>query len=422
MTSPPPPVIRRRPRLRQLGVSIGRFPTGRWNAITDVKGVKVGHTTIIHGEGRKGNPRGGGPARTGVTAILPSEDPYRERLMGGAFVLNGAGELTGVTQLTEWGLLETPILLTNTLSVGRVHDGCVEWMAQKYPALGDTSDVIIPVVGECDDSFLNDAAGRHIRAEHCIAALNAATSGPVIEGSVGGGTGMVCMEFKGGIGTSSRKVPAEVGHYTLGVLVMTNFGRMRDLRMDGVAVGRMLEPDFQGVERRTSSYGSIITVLATDAPLLPSQIGRLCKRAALGIGRAGSHAEHGSGEIVVGFSTSNKVPRETRKMTARVEMLLDPSLAPLYEACLDATEEAIHNALCAAEDMDGYDGRHVAALPLKKVEALMARYRPGTPPAALLEPGAGGEDGSLGVPSSVQPELPLGPEANAMRKLPGDPP
>lgn len=404
----------RRPRLRQLGISIGRFPTGRWNAITDVRGVKVGHTTVIHGEGAKGALRGQGPARTGVTAILPNDDPYRDRVMGGAFVLNGAGELTGVTQLTEWGLLETPILLTNTLSVGRVHDGCVEWMTGRYPELGDTSDVIIPVVGECDDSFLNDAAARHVKTEHCISALNSAKSGPVEEGSVGGGTGMVCMEFKGGIGTSSRKVPAEAGHYTLGVLVMTNFGRMRDMRVDGVAVGRMLDPEFQHVDRRTQSYGSIITVVATDAPLLPSQIGRLCKRAALGIGRAGSHAEHGSGEIVVGFSTTNRVPRETKKMTTRVEMLLDPALGALYEATVECTEEAIHNALCAAEDMVGVNGRHVAALPVRKMQSLLARYRPSTPPLELMEPVV--EEPQSPAPAQ-QPELPLDGDAHLHRKM-----
>jgi D-aminopeptidase len=383
--APAPKPRRPRPRLRQLGVSIGRFPPGRLNAITDVKGVRVGHTTLNFHDGAVGTVRGQGPARTGVTAILPNDNIYHDRLMGGAFVLNGAGELTGVTQLNEWGLLETPLLLTNTLAVGRAHDGCVEWMTQRYPGLGDTSDVVIPVVGECDDSWLNDAAARHVRSEHCVAALNGATGGAVQEGSVGGGTGMTCFAFKGGIGTSSRKVPSEAGHYTVGVLVMTNFGHMRDLRIDGVAVGRMLEPEYEHLTKRTQSYGSIIAVVATDAPLLSPQIQRLCKRAALGIGRAGSHAEHGSGEIIVGFSTGNKVPRETKKMTTRVEVLLDPSLGNLYEATMEATEEAIFNALCASPDMVGYDGRLVPALPLRKVQALMARYRPGAPPASLVD-------------------------------------
>jgi D-aminopeptidase len=380
-------IPKKRPRLRGLGVGIGRFPTGRHNAITDVKGVRVGHTTINHGVGARGVVRGSGPARTGVTAILPNDNIYHDRVMAGAFVLNGAGELTGVTQLNEWGLLETPILLTNTLAVGRAHDACVEWMTGRYPELGDTSDVIIPVVGECDDSWLNDAAARHVRGEHCISALESATGGAILEGSVGGGTGMVCCGFKGGIGTSSRRVVSEAGHDTLGVLVMTNFGYMRDLRVDGVAVGRMLEPEFDHLKQRTQSYGSIIVVLATDAPLLPQQLQRLCRRAALGIGRAGSHAEHGSGEIVVAFSTANKLPRETKRMTTRVEVLLDSALGHFYEAAVDATEEAIVNALCAADDMVGYDGRAAPSLPLRKVAALMARYRPGSPPAALLEPG-----------------------------------
>jgi D-aminopeptidase len=333
--------------------------------------------------------------------------------MGGTFVLNGAGELTGVTQLNEWGLLETPILLTNTLAVGRIHDGCVQWMANRYPELGDTHDVVIPVVGECDDSFLNDPAARHARAEHCVQALEIAQGGPVREGSVGGGTGMVGFDFKAGVGTSSRKVPAETGHYTLGILVMTNFGRMSDLRLDGVAVGRMLEHDYPTYVRRKSNYGSIICVLATDAPLLSPQIHRLCKRAALGIGRAGSCAEHGSGEIVVGFSTANRIPRETRKMTTRVELLLDQVTGNLYEAAIEATEEAIHNALCAADEMIGYDGRMVPALPLMKVQALMARYRPGLPPAELVN-AARGEDTALEPLSAADPspaqqaELPLG--------------
>ncbi|MBI5496693.1 MAG: P1 family peptidase [Deltaproteobacteria bacterium] len=402
----------RRPRLRQLGVTIGRFPTGRFNAITDVKGVRVGHVTLLEGEGGPGNTRGQGPVRTGVTAILPNDNIYNDRLMANAFVLNGAGELTGVTQLNEWGLLETPIILTNTLSVGRAHDGCVDWMARRWTEIGSTEDVVIPVVGECDDSWLNDAPGRHVKPEHAFQALENVAPGPVPEGSVGGGTGMVCCEFKGGIGTSSRKVPSEAGHYTIGVLVMTNFGYMRNLRMDGVAVGRMLEPEFDHLNKRTNSYGSIICVVATDAPLLSPQIQRICKRAALGIGRAGSHAEHGSGEIVVGFSTANKVPRETRKMTTRVEVLLDPSLGNLYEATLDATEEAIHNALCAADDMIGFNGRKAPGLPWRKVQSLMARYRPGQPPAALVDPNAPGDEDTPEhepVDPSLQPELPLGP-------------
>ncbi|MEW5849000.1 MAG: P1 family peptidase [Myxococcota bacterium] len=410
------PIARkRRPRLRDLGVSIGRFPTGRWNAITDVRGVKVGHCTLNFDEPT--GQQGRGKARTGVTAILPNDNPYHDRVLGSAFVLNGAGELTGVTQLVEWGLLETPIVLTNTLSVGRAHDGCVEWMQRRYKELGDKDDVVIPLVGECDDSWLNEATARRVKAEHCIAALDAAASGPVTEGSAGGGTGMICCEFKGGIGTSSRKVPAEVGHYTLGVLVMTNFGYMPDLRIDGVAVGRMLEPEYKHLPKRSVSYGSIIVVVATDAPLLSQQIGRLCKRAALGIGRAGSIAAHGSGEIVLGFSTANKVPRETKKMTTRVEVLLDPVIGPLYEAAIDATEEAIHNALCAAEDMVGFGDRFVPALPLKKVEALMARYRPRTPPPTLMEGVPSSPDGGPGSPG-VEAAVPV----PTQELIPGLPP
>ncbi|MFH2203283.1 MAG: P1 family peptidase [Elusimicrobiota bacterium] len=361
-------------RVRDLGVRIGTFQAGRYNAITDVPGVQVGHTTLIEGEGPL--VRGRGPVRTGVTAILPmAGNVFMNRVVGGGFVLHGAGEISGLTQVMEWGLIETPILLTNTLSVGRCSEALVQYMIGKHPEIGNREDVVIPVVGECDDSWLNDIAGRHVHARHVAAAIDSAQSGRVIEGSVGGGTGMVTCDFKGGIGTSSRRIKTADMNYVLGVLVMSNFGRMEDLRMDGVPVGRSLKPDFTQQPHREDTYGSIIAVFATDAPLLPNQVNRIAKRVGLGIGRAGSFAAHGSGEIIVGFSTANAVPRSSRKMLYRMKVLLDDCMDPLYAAAVDATEEAILNSMCMADGMRGADGHLAPALPLDRVRELLAKYR-----------------------------------------------
>jgi D-aminopeptidase len=275
----------------------------------------------------------------------------------------------------EWGLIETPIFLTNTLSVGAVSDAAVKWMVERFPGIGAEHDVIIPLVGECDDSWLNDVAGRHVHEEHVAEALRTASDGPVAEGSVGGGTGMITCDFKAGIGTSSRKLPESLGGYTVGVLVMSNFGVMRQLRVGGLPVGEVLEARYREIPRRGRSYGSIIAVVATDAPLITHQLNRMAKRAALGIGRVGSTAMHGSGEIVLAFSTANQVPRETRKMVYRMKILLDARLDPLYEACIDATEEAILNALCAARDMDGANGNVCKAMPLQDVKDLVAQWQ-----------------------------------------------
>jgi D-aminopeptidase len=319
---------------------------------------------------------GKGPVRTGVTCVVPQDDIYRERLVGGTFVLNGAGEVAGLTQVSEWGLLETPILLTNTLNVGKVSDAAVKWITKRHPGIGAEEDVILPIVGECDDSYLNDAVGRHIRSDHVYRAIESAAIGPVAEGSVGAGTGMITCDFKAGIGSSSRRIAGDVGYYTLGVLVLTNFGVMRNLRIDGVPVGELLAPDYRDTEHRVTSYGSIIVLLATDAPLLSSQLGRLCKRAALGVGRVGSYAAHGSGEIILGFSTANRVPRVTEGMTHKLEAMLDRAIGPLYEAVIEATEEAIINALCIADDMTGHGGHFAPGLPLERVVEIVQRYRP----------------------------------------------
>jgi len=360
-------------RARQLGIRIGRYPPGRYNAITDVPGVRVGHATIIRGAGPL--KVGRGPVRTGVTAIVPSRgEIFHKRLVGSGFVLSGSGEVSGLTQVVERGLVETPILLTNTLSVGSCSAAAVEYLVRKHPGIGVEHEVVIPLVGECDDSWLNDACGQHVTREHVFRAIDGAAPGPVGEGNVGGGTGMITCDFKGGVGTASRRLPGHEGGWVVGVLVMSNFGRMRDLRVAGLPVGEILAPEFEHAPRRDSLYGSIIAVVATSAPLLPHQIQRLCKRAALGIGRAGSYAAHGSGEIVVGFSTANVVPRKTRMTVCRMKVLLDRCIDPLYQAVMEATEEAILNALCAAGPMEGYAGHAAPALPLGRLREVLGRW------------------------------------------------
>lgn len=356
-------------RLRQLGIKIGSYPTGRYNAITDVPGVLVGHSTIIHGKGVLNV--GQGPIRTGVTAILPKPGIFLDRVVGSGFILNGAGEISGLTQVMEWGLIETPILLTNTLSVGTCSEAVVRHMLEKYPGIGTEHDVVIPLVGECDDSWLNDVAGGHVQDEHVIEAMENASGGPVAEGNVGGGTGMVTCDFKGGIGTSSRRLPQHEGGYVVGVLVMSNFGFMHDLRIDGLPVGRIIADELRDEHHRKDNYGSIIAVVGTNAPLAAHQLSRLCKRAALGIGRTGSYASHESGEIVVGFSTANTVPRQSKKMLYKLKVMLDQGIDPLYRAVIEATEEAILNALCMADTMEGHSGHTARALPLGRVKKIV---------------------------------------------------
>ena len=325
-----------------------------------MKGVRVGHSTIIRGEGKL--VPGEGPVRTGVTTILPNEHVFDKKLIAGSFVLNGAGEMSGITQVSEWGLIETPIGLTNTHHVGTVHKGIIRWMSKKYEKIWNSLHVVIPVVGECDDSFLNDSMGDHVSEDNVIDALNVAKGGRVQEGSVGSGTGMICCGFKGGIGTSSRVIEIGDVPYTLGVLVMSNFGRMDELRIDGYPIGRLLAAKYGTEQVERDNYGSIIVVLATDLPLSSSQIQRLCKRSALGIGRMGSHAAHNSGEIVVGFSTGNTVPQGKRNPLVELRIIGDEYLDPAYRAVIEATEEAIVNSLCAGEPMVGINGNSVPAL------------------------------------------------------------
>lgn len=361
-------------RLRDLGLTLGRFPTGPLNAITDVAGVAVGHATIIDDGSVPGRA---GTARTGVTAILPNErNIFMDRLVASAFILNGAGEMNGLIQVQEWGVIETPILLTNTLSVGTAAQATVRYMLDRYPGIGIEHDVIIPLVGECDDSHLNDIRGHHVLEEHVFHALSSASSGPVAEGNVGGGTGMVCCDVKGGIGTSSRQLQVDEHTFTLGVLVMSNFGRLEDLRLDGLPIGAHLAHDLT-LERRTSLYGSIIVVVATDAPLSSRQLGRLCTRAGLGLGRSGSYAAHGSGEIVVGFSTANAIPRISTSPFVHLRLLNDRVMNPFYQAVIECTEESIWNALCSAKDMVGVDDHRVSAVPLDRLVELHTKLSPG---------------------------------------------
>jgi len=330
----------------------------------------VGHSTIISGEGKL-RP-GKGPIRTGVTAILPNnKNIFQNRVVGSGYVLNGAGEISGLTQIMEWGQIETPILLTNTMSVGTCSESLVKYMLKKYPGIGSYQDVVIPVVGECDDSWLNDSGGHHVQEQHVFEALDSAASGPVAEGAVGGGTGMITCDFKGGIGTSSRRIAKEEGGFTVGVLVMSNFGVIEDLRIDGVPVGRILAPTFPDAYRRKKTYGSIIAVVATDAPISAHQVTRLCRRAALGIGRTGSIAAHGSGEIILGFSNGNAIPFNSKQPSYRMQILQDSAIDPLYRAVIEATEEAVLNSIFMADTLYGHSGHVAPGIPLDRVKAIM---------------------------------------------------
>lgn len=362
---------KRRNQLKHMGFAVGRFSNGPKNSITDVPGVKVGHSTIIEGKGKR--KPGTGPIRTGVTAIIPHEGVYMERLIAGSHILNGAGEVSGLIQIQEWGIIETPILLTNTLSVGRVSDACVKWMSEKYPEIGNTLDVVIPVVGECDDSFLNDSVGRHIRERHVHEALEEASDEVVPEGSVGAGTGMVCCDFKGGIGSSSRIVKFGDRQFTIGVLVLSNFGRIGDLRILGIPVGRKLAEVFTAHPKRSDNFGSIIVVVATDLPASSKQLAWMCKRASLGIGRCGSYASYTSGEIVIGFATTNRVRRDPDVPIETFERIHGNFMDDPFEATIEATEEAIINSLINNRDMIGINENFVPALPVDKLQKILRR-------------------------------------------------
>ncbi len=358
-----------KPRARLLGVPFDGTP-GPLDAITDVAGLEVGFTTLISGEGKL-HP-GEGPVRTGVTAILPrgQHDTLDHPVFAGGFSLNGNGEMTGMEWVDEGGFLEGPVMLTNTHSVGVVRDAVIKWrVAHGAP---DASGYwwSLPVVAETYDGYLNDVNGFHVHDENVFHALDSAKGGPVAEGNVGGGTGMICYEFKGGTGTASRKLGAKEGGYTVGVLVQANCGLRKQLTIAGVPVGREISiPAIWSQET-----GSIIIVIATDAPLLPHQLKRLARRASLGLARTGSVSGNGSGDLFLAFSTANPDAAKSEGV-AKLDMLSNDEINPVFEATVQATEEAIINALVAAEPMTGQGGHHVPALPHDELRQVLEKYR-----------------------------------------------
>jgi len=362
-----------RPRLRDAGIVVGELPPGAHNAITDVAGVRVGHVTLIAGEGplRPGQ----GPVRTGVTAILPhGGNLFRHKVRAAVHTINGFGKVRGFEEVRELGVVETPIVLTNTLNVGLVADALVQYMIRHNPDIGITTSTTNVIVGETHDGYLNDIQGRHVRAEHVWAAIESAAPGPVVEGAVGAGTGTSCFGWKGGIGTASRVTPDEAGGYTVGALVQSNFGRARDLTVCGVPVGQQIRPPDTASPPTTDS-GSIMVILATDAPLSERQLRRLCVRAGAGLARTGSHYGHGSGDFVVAFSTTWRVEHDPQSLTTTQTVLADEGRAMdwLFPAAVESVEEAVLNSLFRAETMVGRDGHARYALPVDKVVALVRR-------------------------------------------------
>ena len=366
-------------RARDLGVPFDGTP-GPLNAITDVEGVLVGHTTLISGSGKL--VVGKGPIRTGVTAVLPRGTASMDRFsFAGWYSQNGNGEMTGTHWVEESGFLEGPVMITNTHSVGVVRDAVIAWRVAHGPAGPDDDWWSLPVVAETWDGWLNDINGFHVKPEHALHAIDSAHAGRVEEGSVGGGTGMVCNGFKGGIGTSSRTLSAKDGGYMVGVLVQCNFGRRQNLRIAGIPVGREIESEdpYAWLPSEAAELGSIIVVVATNAPLLPHQLKRIARRVPLGIGRIGSIASNGSGDIFIAFSTANPGASDVGHLVD-LKMVPNLSLDPLFAATVQATEEAIVNAMVAATDMTGINGHHVRALPHDELRAVLAKYNRLSPP------------------------------------------
>jgi D-aminopeptidase len=354
------------PRARDLGVPFDGTP-GPFNAITDVKGVEVGHTTLISGSGAL--KVGVGPVRTGVTAIFPRGKDSLDAVFGGWFALNGNGEMTGTTWLEESGLLDGPVMITNTHSVGIVRDAVIAWRVKHAPPDEEGYSWSLPVVAETADDDLNDMNGFHVKSEHVFHALDTAHGGPVEEGSVGGGTGMICNEFKGGIGTSSRVLDAKFGGYTVGVLVQCNYGRRSQLRIAGVPVGSEISDHLV----RDEDIGSIIVVVATDAPLIPTQLKRVARRVTLGLGRVGSFASDGSGDIFIAFSTANPGAKGATGLH-QLTMLPNQRLNTIFLATVQATEEAIVNAMVAAKTMKGINDFEVIGLPHDRLREVLKKY------------------------------------------------
>ena len=358
-----------KPRARDLGIPFDGTP-GSFNAITDVRGVEVGYVTLISNDADV--KVGAGSVRTGVTAICPRGKGSKDPVFAGWFSLNGNGEMTGTTWLEESGFLEGPVFISNTHSVGIVRDAAIAWSIKHHTLF---QPIALPVVGETSDAYLNDINGFHVKQDHVFEALDTATNGPIAEGNVGGGTGMICYEFKGGTGTASRILTSKDTRYTVGVLVQANHGRRFQLQVAGVPVGREITEDapFTGGIDLYNERGSIIVVVATDAPLLPHQLKRMAKRAALGLARTGSASGNGSGDIFVAFSTAN--PEAAAALgAAKLQMLSNDEMDPLFGAVTLATEEAIINAMVAAETMSGVDGHKIYSLPHDRLKAVMKKY------------------------------------------------
>jgi len=367
--------LSQKPRARDIGVQFDGTP-GKYNAITDVKGVEVGHSTIISGSGK--NVLGKGPIRTGVTAIFPRGKKFNP-VYANWYSLNGNGEMTGTTWITESGFLETPIMITNTNSVGVVRDAVLKWFVDTNWYGDDQWWYTYPVVGETYDGFLNDIYGFHVQEKHVYEAIKNAKPGRVVEGNVGGGTGMLTLGFKGGIGTASRKVKIDKKNYTVGVLVQSNFGSKKNLTISGVPVGKELK-DTLNLEfnappsnRRQEGDGSIIVIVATDAPLLPHQLKRIAHRIPIGIGLVGGRGSNGSGDIFLTFSTAN--PKAfNRKNTRPIITFPNDRITPLFEATAQAVEESIINAMIAAETMDGINNNKAYALPHDRLVEVLKKY------------------------------------------------
>ncbi|MBN2471457.1 MAG: P1 family peptidase [Anaerolineae bacterium] len=359
------------PRLRDLGLTPGLLPPGHHNAITDVTGVRVGHTTLVEGTGPL--VPGEGPIRTGVTAILShGGNLFEQKVVAAAHTLNGYGKAAGFEQVRELGAIETPILLTNTLNVGSTTDAVISHMLRDNPDIGIRTSTVNPVVGECNDGFLNDIQGRHVRAEHVWQSIQNAANGPVAEGNVGAGTGTGCFGFKGGIGTASRLV----ADFTVGVLVQTNFGSRTHLMMLGVPVGRSFADRL--LPTSAPGPGSVMIVLATDAPLTSRQLGRLAKRAAFGLARTGSISSNGSGDFVVVFSTANPRAHRPTGVVEQVARIPDEAhgiIDRLFLAVVESVEEAVLNALLMANTMTGRDGNTLYALPAEEVREMLVGSR-----------------------------------------------
>jgi D-aminopeptidase len=359
-------IAQTKPRARDLGVPFDGTP-GANNAITDVKGVEVGHTTLISGDGKL--EVGKGPVRTGVTAIHPRGKNSRDAVFAAWFTLNGNGEMTGTTWVDDSGFLDGPVMITNTHSVGVVRDAVIQWKVKHGSPDMEGYWWSLPVVAETWDGYLNDINGFHVKPEDAFHALDTAHSGPAEEGNVGGGTGMICNEFKGGIGTSSRVLDAKDGGYTVGVLVQCNYGSRDQLRVAGINVGREI-PEHTVWQK---DVGSIIVVLATDAPLIPTQLKRIARKISLGLGRDGSYSGDGSGDIFIAFSTANPGAVGTTGIH-QIAMLPNDSLNPIFLATVQATEESVINAMVAAETMTGINNHTVIAIPHERLREVLKKY------------------------------------------------